>query len=163
MILYTKWLQGILKIFRIKIFFLSCPYILQNIQYLAFQRRVKKIFFLTVQEENYQYPVGWSDRTFLRFLKAGTLLPISYIFISSMTCLVVHACYRFYFQKISQTLNYFFLNLQILYLPFTSKSKHQKTEIKFVCNFILGGFFWAKLCLTWSKEKYFLNHLYFYR
>ena len=91
-----------------KIFFLSCPYIVQIIQYLAFQRRVKKIFFLTVQEENYQYPVGWSDRTFLRFLKAGTLLPISYIFISSMTCLVVHACYRFYFQKISKTLNYFF-------------------------------------------------------
>ena len=139
MILYTKWLQGILKIFIIKIFFLSCPYILQNIQYLAFQRRVKKIFFLTVQEENYQYPVGWSDCTFLRFLKAGTLLPISYIFISSMTCLVVHACYRFYFQKISKTLNFcFFLFANTLPSFYFKEQTPKKTEIKFVCNFIFG-------------------------
>ena len=91
--------------------------------------------------------LGWSDFLLLLFSKMGTLLPIGYIFMSSITKSLkilpraAHERQSFYFQKITETfkMNFIVENLQyISSFYFKEQSPKRKFEIFFI-YFILGS------------------------
>ena len=105
--------------------------------------------------------LGWSDFLLLLFSKMGTLLPIGYIFMSSITKSLkilpraAHERQSFHFQKITETfkMNFILENLQISIFLLLQRTIAKKEHLKFFYIFYFRLPNWAKLFFTWPKEK----------